>query len=395
MKAPLALSLLLSGAGAAFAAELAQTPVPVLSFISPKSQLGILLEKDSLIGRAASWKVFLDEGQPIAKEFLPQISGIQMALFSAQGREELDAWKGALARLEDDLRERLYKGYKDLGPEEAKQVRELVDTKKAMLLSVDRKRDGANEADMAQLDGLKAQIKESGLDAMSLASLYDRMRGLGTVSLAEAFSAGTSGWGSLFGTIAGGSYPAPKYVRASGTMDVPAPAAGSARTADEATVLKLAREKGLSLSIVQAAYREARRQGVDYRLVMAVIQAESAFDPNAKSSVGARGLMQIMPDTGRGLGVSNPSDLYNPTVNLRAGVKYLKQLWSSFSETSFAQLGSVNPWTRADVKKAIAAYNAGPGAVEKYGGVPPYRETRDYVVKVLRNYVRFREMFPG
>ncbi|MFA5137865.1 MAG: lytic transglycosylase domain-containing protein [Elusimicrobiota bacterium] len=391
MKAPLTLGLIVLGVGAAFAAELAQTPVPVLSFLSSKSNLGFLLEKDSLIGRADSWKVFLDEGEPITQEFLPKISQVQIAVFAAQGQEELDSWKGVLARLEDDLCERLYKGYRDLGPEEARRVRELIDVKRALLLSVNRRRNGASQADTAQLDTLKTQIKGSGLDAMSLASLYDRMQGLGTISIADAFNVGAGGWSGMFGDISGGSYPAPKYIRALGSMDVPTPAAG---TADEATVLKIARDRGLSPGIVQAAYREARRQGVDYRLVMAVIRAESDFNPNAKSSVGARGLMQIMPDTGRGLGVSDPSDLYNPTVNLRAGVKYLKQLWSSFSEISFAQLGSINPWTRADVKKAIAAYNAGPGAVEKYGSVPPYRETRDYVVKVLRNYVKYREMFP-
>jgi len=86
---------------------------------------------------------------------------------------------------------------------------------------------------------------------------------------------------------------------------------------------------------------------------------------------------------------------YNAAVNVRAGVRYMAQLWRQFATISYFQLNSVNPWARSDVKKAIAAYNAGPGAVKKYGDVPPYRETQGYVVKVLQSYVRYRRMFPS
>ncbi|HEX6737998.1 MAG TPA: lytic transglycosylase domain-containing protein [Vicinamibacteria bacterium] len=108
----------------------------------------------------------------------------------------------------------------------------------------------------------------------------------------------------------------------------------------------------------------ARLHGVEVALVRAVIQVESDFDHLAVSSKGARGLMQLMPDTARILGVANPFD---PRQNIFGGVRYLRQLLDQF---------------RGDVALALAGFNAGPNAVLRYNGVPPYRETRMYVAKI-------------
>jgi len=115
-------------------------------------------------------------------------------------------------------------------------------------------------------------------------------------------------------------------------------------------------------------HEKAEKYHVDPALVAAVIEQESRFSPRAKSPVGARGLMQLMPRTGRWMGASN---LYDPEQNIDAGVKYIKYLNGRFN---------------GDLKKTIAAYNAGEGNVMRYRGVPPFRETRTYVKKVLKNY---------
>jgi len=110
----------------------------------------------------------------------------------------------------------------------------------------------------------------------------------------------------------------------------------------------------------------AARHGVDPNLVHAVIRAESAYEPTAESHAGACGLMQLMPATARRFGVR---DVWDPAQNIRGGVAYLRFLLDRFG---------------ADIPLAIAAYNAGEGAVAKYGNrVPPYRETRAYIRRVL------------
>jgi soluble lytic murein transglycosylase-like protein len=114
-------------------------------------------------------------------------------------------------------------------------------------------------------------------------------------------------------------------------------------------------------------YREATKHNIRPELVAAVVQAESRFKPTARSGAGAIGLMQLVPKTGRWMGAR---DLTNPVQNIAAGAKYLKYLHERFD---------------GNETKVIAAYNAGEGNVKRFGGVPPFRETRKYVSKV-RDY---------
>ena len=109
----------------------------------------------------------------------------------------------------------------------------------------------------------------------------------------------------------------------------------------------------------------SRKYGVDASLIKAVIHAESGYNPNAVSHKGASGLMQLMPGTAKSLKVSNSFD---PKDNVEGGVKYLRFLLDTF---------------HGDVSLALAAYNAGLSKVAKYGGIPPYAETRTYVNRVL------------
>lgn len=129
----------------------------------------------------------------------------------------------------------------------------------------------------------------------------------------------------------------------------------------------------LNSASVQPYVAEASaKYGVDPALIEAVIKQESGYDAGVSSYVGAQGLMQLMPETAKELGVK---DSFDARENVMGGTKYLKQLMDRFD---------------GNLTKVIAGYNAGPGAVEKHGGVPPYAETQNYVKKVLDNYQEFK-----
>lgn len=127
--------------------------------------------------------------------------------------------------------------------------------------------------------------------------------------------------------------------------------------------------KAPKAQILSMIDKVAQKHGVDEKLVRALVRQESGFNPNATSHCGAMGLMQLMPATAKGLGVTEP---YNPVQNVDGGVRYLKSMLNKYN---------------GNVILALAAYNAGPGAVDKYDGVPPYKETQNYVKSILANYL--------
>ncbi len=128
-------------------------------------------------------------------------------------------------------------------------------------------------------------------------------------------------------------------------------------------------DKATRVQIEESIAEASEKYGLPSAMIRAVIKAESRFNPHAVSLAGASGLMQLMPETARSLGVEDPFDIKQ---NIDGGVRYLKQMLTRFKT----------------IPLALAAYNAGPGNVEKHGGIPPFNETQNYVTKILKDLDR-------
>jgi soluble lytic murein transglycosylase-like protein len=165
--------------------------------------------------------------------------------------------------------------------------------------------------------------------------------------------------------------------KAEANAAAPAPSPASERTAksqlgrsasrsSRSTLHKLGSENAAGHPVETSVQKAAAKYNLSPELIRAVIRAESNFQADAVSSAGAKGLMQLMPETAKELGVTNPFDIQQ---NIDGGARYLRQMLDRFG---------------GDLKRALAAYNAGPGAVEQFNGDVPFIETRQYVQRVLR-----------
>jgi soluble lytic murein transglycosylase-like protein len=215
----------------------------------------------------------------------------------------------------------------------------------------------ADELAVAQrVQQIQALVEQAG-QAYSPASGTPSASFAATLQAASAAGAPSAGYGNQAGAVSASGYT-PGALASGGSYPQAAGATGSAQ---------------YDPLVNQAA----ARYGLDPAILHGLIQQESGFDPNATSGAGAVGLTQLMPATATSLGVTDPTD---PTQSIEGGARYLSQMMTQFG---------------GDPSKALAAYNAGPGAVQRYGGIPPYTETQSYVAKVLAYADAYRQNSMG
>ncbi|MCX5797050.1 MAG: lytic transglycosylase domain-containing protein [Elusimicrobia bacterium] len=352
----------------------------------PEDQAQAVLQRDQsrLLGDVRDWTDYVAKLTPqMQAKYGPELAQVKSAGEAAVSVEtlrpaqlRLDAWKRALT---GELFPFLHGGLVQPSPAAL-----LAQAQVEAFQAVKKLQQSAVSGDQKKFfEDLKARISLVS-DAQSLDRLFDNAGFSRPAPLPRA----------VFAVAPAAAFAAPAPARGLVIREVPSPLALDA--ADRSRFSKVAdylKGRGASQKVIDMTIAEAVRQKVDPLLVLALVQNESGFQTGATSPVGARGLMQIMPDTGRGLGVANPDHLYDASTNLRAGVAFLKSMWNKFTDISFSALAGINPFASSDVKKVIASYNAGPGAVQKYGGVPPYRETMAYVQKVLSTYLHLRGLY--
>ncbi len=222
--------------------------------------------------------------------------------------------------------------------------------------------------------------------SLLLALMTSQLSGGGSAT-SDPFTAATSGAGSALSSLAAaasGAFGAPATT-VSGALGAPVTTASEALSTPTATagagtpakIYSSAQKNTLAQTLLPMIDKLAPQYGLSPNLVSAVIQQESGFQPNATSSTGAMGLMQLMPATANMLGVTNP---YDPIANVQGGMKYLGGLLSHY---------------QGDLTLALAAYNAGPAAVAQYGGVPPFAQTQSYVADIMSRLGLASQQPPG